>query len=62
MSAPSTATVMASVFDDNGVCIGFVLKRGLTGYEAFAEAEQSLGTFETAKQAANALLGEGGWA
>ena len=39
---PST-TVLASVFDDDGRCICFVLKRGLAGFEAFTTAERSLG-------------------
>jgi len=41
---PST-TVPASVFDNDGRCIGFVLKRGST-------AERSLGKFENEKRAA----------
>jgi hypothetical protein len=52
----TSTTVLASVFDNDGRCLGFVLKRGLTGYEAFSTAEHSLGLFPTAKQAANALL------
>ena len=39
------------MFDDDGRCIGFVLKRGL-----FTTAERSLGKFENEKRAANALL------
>jgi hypothetical protein len=57
---PSDAARLASVFDDDGRCIGFVLERRPTGFEAFTANEQSLGLFPTARQAANALLIEGG--
>ena len=36
--------------------IGFVLARGRAGYEAFTVDEQSLGLFETAAKAANAVF------
>jgi len=37
-------------------CVGFILARGRTGYEGFDRNEQSLGLFETAFAAANAVL------
>jgi hypothetical protein len=36
-------------------CVGFVLKRGHTGYEAFDSDEQSLGVFKTPSEAAAAV-------
>jgi hypothetical protein len=36
-------------------CLGFVLCRG-KAFEAFDRAEQSLGHFETAKEAASAVM------
>jgi hypothetical protein len=50
------AARLISIFNDDGRCLGFVLQRGLTGFEAFTADEQSIGTFPTAKRAAGALL------
>ena len=50
------AARLISVFNDDGCCLGFVLPRGLVGFEAFTADEQSVGTFPTAKRAAGALL------
>jgi hypothetical protein len=58
---PADTARLVSVFDDDSTCLGFVLARGLSGFEAFTAAEQSLGVFPTQRQAANALLiAEGG--
>jgi hypothetical protein len=51
VAAPNT-TVMVSVFNDDGRCLGFVLARGLAGFESFDVNERSLGLFPTAKRAA----------
>jgi hypothetical protein len=37
-------------------CLGHVIERGHTGFEAFDAAEQSLGTFATAAEAVAALI------
>ena len=50
------AAPLVSVFNDDGRCLGFLLPRGLVGFEAFTADEQSVGTFPAAKQAAGALL------
>ena len=55
MTAPALTT-MANVFDDDGRYLGVVFARGRSGFEVFDAAEKSLGLFETAKQAAGALL------
>jgi len=55
MTTPTT-TVLASVFDDGGRCIGFVLKRGKTGFEATGREEVSLGLFSTAQAVAAAVM------
>ena len=55
MSVPKTMTPMVSVYDGQQ-CLGHVLARGKTGYEAFDPNDESVGIFETQRQAANALL------
>jgi hypothetical protein len=50
------ASTMANVFDDDGRYLGVMFARGKSGFEAFDANERSLGLFETAKQAAGALL------
>jgi hypothetical protein len=40
------STPMLSIYDGRS-CVGFVLARGLRGYEAFDTSEHSLGVFET---------------
>jgi hypothetical protein len=54
------AARLVSVFNEDGTCLGFVLARGLAGFEAFTADDRSLGVFPAAKQAANALLVEVG--
>jgi hypothetical protein len=46
-----------SYVTDGRKAIGFVLKRGPRGFEAFTRDEQSLGLFKTAPEAANAVFG-----
>ena len=46
---------IACVYDGRQ-CLGHVLARGKTGYEAFDPNDKSLGIFDTQRQAANALL------
>jgi hypothetical protein len=46
------------VFDDSQTCVGFVLKRGPTGFEAFGADEESLGLFATQAEAAAAIRGQ----
>jgi hypothetical protein len=52
---------MVSVYDGTRR-LGHVLSRGPRGFEAFDRDDKSLGIFETRRQAANALLIEGGGA
>jgi hypothetical protein len=49
-----TAPVMLSVFDGRALA-GFLLHRGLAGWEAFTADEVSLGVFPTRQDAANAI-------
>jgi len=41
---------------DGRACLGFVVSRGRSGFEAFDRQERSLGLFKTAAQAANAVF------
>jgi hypothetical protein len=41
---------------DGREAIGFVLKRGHSGFDAFSREEKSLGLFKTAPEAANAVF------
>jgi hypothetical protein len=38
------------------VCIGFVLARGVSGFEAFAADQQSLGLFASEREAVAAVM------
>jgi len=51
----STASPLSYVYDGKK-CVGHVLARGRAGYEAFTVDEHSLGLFETAAKAANAVF------
>jgi hypothetical protein len=44
------------VINNDGDVVGFVLKRGRQGHEAFGREERSLGLFETAANAARAVF------
>jgi hypothetical protein len=46
---------MQTVFTDAGKVAGFVIQRGLIGFEAFTADEKSAGMFETQHRAATAL-------
>jgi hypothetical protein len=48
-------TAMSPIMAGDG-CVGFILARGPTGFEAFDGDDKSLGLFPTQRQAANALL------
>jgi hypothetical protein len=49
------ASPLAYVYDGREM-LGFVLSRGKQGHEAFDREERSLGLFETAAKAANAVF------
>jgi hypothetical protein len=44
---------------DGREAIGFVLKRGRSGFEAFSREKKSLGLFKTAPEAAKAVFDAG---
>jgi len=46
---------MAWIADD-GHCVGFIIRRGKTGFEAFTSDEKSLGVFPTKPAAARAVF------
>ena len=54
MSA-TPATPLISVMHD-GRCLGFLLRRGRQGIEAFTRETQSIGCFPTEHEAVSALL------
>jgi hypothetical protein len=47
-------TAMATVYAGQS-CLGFILARGKTGYEAFTADEKSIGMFPTQRAAADAI-------
>ena len=49
------ATPLISVMHD-GRCLGFLLRRGRQGIEAFTRETESIGCFPTEHEAVNALL------
>jgi hypothetical protein len=49
------ATPLISVMHD-GRCLGFLLRRGRQGIEAFTRETQSIGCFPTEHEAVSALL------
>jgi hypothetical protein len=51
-------TGMATVYAGQN-CLGFILARGKTGFEAFTRDEQSLGMFGTQREAADAISDNG---
>ena len=53
---PANNPTMFSVYDDRE-CLGFVLCRR-NAYEAFDRDEKSIGHFETAKEAAAAIMAQ----
>jgi hypothetical protein len=46
---------MTTVFTDAGKVAGFIISRGVAGFEAFDAHECTLGFFETTHRAATAL-------
>ena len=50
---------MISIYDGRQ-CVGFVLARGRSGYEAFDGGERSVGMFKTKDAAINKLKDNGG--
>jgi hypothetical protein len=53
--AAAPTAPLAYVYDGRQ-CLGHVIARNKLGFEAFDGDEQSVGIFETQRQAANALL------
>jgi hypothetical protein len=53
-SQPNNAPTMLSVYSRT-TCIGFILRRGKLGYEAFTANERSLGLFKNQNDAAAAV-------
>ena len=49
-----TGTLMSSIYDGRK-CIGFILRRGKAGVEAFDLNESSLGVFSSEPEAADAV-------
>jgi hypothetical protein len=47
---------MRSIHDAKQRCIGFVMARGRTGFEAFDADERGLGRFPTSQDAVDAVL------
>lgn len=56
MTTKPAAAAMLSVFDGRE-CVGFLLRRGRAGIEAFTADEKTLGTFATEREAATACWG-----
>jgi hypothetical protein len=53
-TAAKPSAPMVSVYSGR-TCIGFVLNRGVAGYEAFTADQRSLGLFKTQREAADAI-------
>jgi hypothetical protein len=49
-------TAMVYVAGGGGGCIGFLIGRGKTGYEAFDASEKSIGLFQSQADAAKAVF------
>jgi hypothetical protein len=56
---PDPTEMLAVYTPDKGghgtCCVGFILPRGKTGFEAFDVADRTLGIFPTTKSAADAI-------
>jgi len=61
MTAARDGVAMLTVFDGRELR-GFILARGRAGFEAFDAHEQSLGTFPSQRDAANAIVTAAGGA
>jgi hypothetical protein len=55
---PASTTSWMPVFEGQ-TCVGHVLSRGKTGYEAFDNDDRSRGLFPTKEAAIHAIAGEG---
>jgi hypothetical protein len=53
----SPAVPLVSIYDGQR-CLGFILARGKTGFEAFAADEQSLGLFQSQREAVATLMSQ----
>jgi hypothetical protein len=56
MTASSKPAPLVSVYDGQQ-CIGFILARGRSGFEAFTADEKSLGTYTSQRDAAEVISG-----
>jgi hypothetical protein len=56
-AATPRAVPLVSIYDGQR-CLGFILARGKTGFEAFAADEQSLGLFQSQEGAVAALMAQ----
>jgi hypothetical protein len=54
--AERNTALLVTIYDGH-VCIGFVLARGRSGYEAFRADQRSLGLFSTQAAAINTISG-----
>jgi hypothetical protein len=52
---PATKEALLTVYDDGKQAIGFLLRRGPAGVEAFSADHDSLGLFESEHDAASAI-------
>ena len=59
MSGATTTAPMLSVYDGRQ-CVGWILARGKTGFEAFDAGERSLGLFDNQREAADAVSAAAG--
>ena len=53
-----TTPPMVYVYSAGHGCLGFVMTRGVAGFEAFDREQQSLGIFPTQQEAAAAIICE----
>ena len=56
-TSPDKPPTLASVHEGRRL-LGFILNRGVDGFEAFDAAERLLGIFDTMKKAADAISDE----
>jgi hypothetical protein len=56
-AAKPSAPPLVSIYDGQR-CVGFILARGKTGFEAFVADEQSLGLFPSQKEAVAVLMAQ----
>jgi hypothetical protein len=58
MTAAKPTAPLVSVYSGS-TCIGFVLGRGVSGFEAFDADQRSLGTYPSEREAVAAVLARG---